>query len=73
MPIFEYHCDSCNQDCELLLRSRSAKPVCPHCGAKTLSKKFSSFSAQSNQSHAPAACPKSQGGSCPSGKCPFAG
>ncbi len=74
MPIFEYHCDACDQDCELLLKSRSQKPVCPHCGAKTLSKKFSAFSAQSAQTHAVSeGCPKSQGRSCPSGKCPFAG
>ena len=32
MPIYEYHCKSCNQDFENLIVG-NWKPKCPHCGA----------------------------------------
>ncbi len=37
MPIYEYHCDDCNRDFELLIRS-STIPVCPECGGLQLQK-----------------------------------
>jgi putative FmdB family regulatory protein len=69
MPIYEYICDECGQACELLLKSRTAKPKCPNCGSKSLSRQFSSFAAQAKGAPEPA-CPKA--GSCRSGKCPMA-
>lgn len=32
MPIYEYHCQACEHDFELLVRS-STVPACPECGA----------------------------------------
>jgi putative FmdB family regulatory protein len=46
MPIYEFHCEKCGRDSELLVRSTNWKnSECPHCGSKKLSKKFSTFAA----------------------------
>lgn len=37
MPIYEYHCDGCQRDFELLIRG-SDEPVCPECGSRQLEK-----------------------------------
>ncbi|MBR5161266.1 MAG: zinc ribbon domain-containing protein [Thermoguttaceae bacterium] len=39
MPIYNYHCESCNADVELIVRSTD-KPVCPECGSKNLTKQI---------------------------------
>ena len=46
MPIYEFTCKNCGCDCEILVRSSSARPACPECGGKRLEKKFSLFAAQ---------------------------
>jgi len=44
MPIYEFHCEKCERDSEILVRSRDWKgTVCPHCGSKKLAKKLSVF------------------------------
>jgi putative FmdB family regulatory protein len=44
MPIYEFHCEKCGRDGEILVRSANWKnSECPHCGSKKLSKKFSTF------------------------------
>jgi putative FmdB family regulatory protein len=44
MPIYEFHCEKCGKDSELLVRSSDWKnSECPHCGSKKLAKKFSTF------------------------------
>ena len=44
MPIYEFHCEKCERDSEILVRSSDWKgTACPHCGSKKLSKKFSVF------------------------------
>ena len=44
MPIYEFHCDSCERDSEILVRSSRWKgSKCPHCGSTKLSKKLSVF------------------------------
>ena len=44
MPIYEFHCEQCARDSEILVRSSDWKGTeCPHCGSKKLSKKFSVF------------------------------
>ena len=44
MPIYEFHCEQCTHDSEILVRSSDWKGAeCPHCGSKKLSKKFSIF------------------------------
>ena len=58
MPIFEYTCESCRQQFELLM-SRSNQPSCPACGSETLRKELSVFAvgnAASATDVAPSAC-----------------
>jgi putative FmdB family regulatory protein len=44
MPIYEFHCEQCAQDSEILVRSADWKGTkCPHCGSSKISKKFSTF------------------------------
>ena len=44
MPIYEFHCDKCDNDSELLVRSSNWQGTkCPHCGSVRLTKKLSVF------------------------------
>jgi putative FmdB family regulatory protein len=46
MPIYEFHCDKCGRDSEVLVRSSDwSGTKCPHCGSSKLGKKFSTFAA----------------------------
>lgn len=45
MPIYEYHCNDCGKDSELLVRSAEETPSCPDCGGSHLTKQFSVFAA----------------------------
>ncbi|OGS20746.1 MAG: hypothetical protein A3J83_00655 [Elusimicrobia bacterium RIFOXYA2_FULL_40_6] len=63
MPIYEFSCNKCRKQFELLLFSGD-EPLCPECGNKELTKFMSRFSAQGVGSGP--AC--SSGGSC--GNCP---
>jgi putative FmdB family regulatory protein len=69
MPIYEFHCEKCGQDSEILVRSTDWQGTkCPHCGSVKIAKKFSTFAA----SGAPAGPPgKSSGGGhhCCGGGC----
>ena len=59
MPIYEYKCEHCGQDCELLVnRSAETKPACPGCGSTELKKKISKPAASA------CACGGSCGGNC---------
>ncbi len=54
MPIYEFHCEACERDSEILVRSadwRGAK--CPHCGSAKLDKKFSTFASAGASTSAP--------------------
>jgi putative FmdB family regulatory protein len=42
MPIFEYLCEKCGNECELIV-FRDDEPACPACGDKGLKKKMSTF------------------------------
>lgn len=66
MPIYEFHCEKCGQDSEILVRSRDWKgTACPQCGSKKLSKKFSVFaSATAGASGGEAPSCSTNGGSC---------
>ncbi len=48
MPLYEFVCDKCEKDFELLVRSVNweGAAACPHCGSKKLSKKLSVFASQ---------------------------
>ena len=44
MPIYEFHCEKCEQDSEILVRSSHWEGTeCPRCGSTKLAKKFSTF------------------------------
>lgn len=40
MPLYEYHCEECGNESELLVTSNSA-PDCPKCGSQKMSKLLS--------------------------------
>jgi putative FmdB family regulatory protein len=65
MPIYEFHCESCERDSEVLVRSAEWKGTrCPHCGSVNLQKKFSTFAATGGSDAPSPACtgqPKSCG------------
>lgn len=44
MPLYEYKCQDCGDDFELLVTA-STQPRCPSCGSEKLEKQFSTFSA----------------------------
>jgi putative FmdB family regulatory protein len=69
MPIYEFHCDKCEQDSEILVRSsRWQGSKCPHCGSTKLSKKLSVF-ASSGGGRPAAAAPGCQSGAGSCGCC----
>lgn len=41
MPLYEYVCESCCNDFEMLMRMSDPKPACPECGASDVKKKVS--------------------------------
>jgi len=42
MPIYEYSCQNCGQQVEILVRSTTSEPpLCPNCGSTLLEKLFS--------------------------------
>lgn len=44
MPIYEFHCQKCEKDSEILVRSSDWKGTkCPNCGSMKLQKKLSVF------------------------------
>ena len=48
MPIYEFDCHACGQDCDKLVRSPSAvsEVVCPVCDSHDVKKKLSVFSSR---------------------------
>lgn len=65
MPIYEFHCEQCGKDNEILVRSSNWKGTkCPECGSDKIEKKFSVFASAGGEG-APAA--KKSGGGCGSG------
>lgn len=41
MPVYEYVCEGCGSQVELLLRTMTEKPLCPRCGGEDLEKLLS--------------------------------
>ncbi|MBI3878709.1 MAG: zinc ribbon domain-containing protein [Verrucomicrobia bacterium] len=65
MPIYEFHCDDCEQDSEVLVRSSDWKGTqCPACGSTRLQKKFSTFASSSAGGAAEAPACSGQPRSC---------
>ena len=73
MPIYEYTCDDCQVDFELLVRGIE-QPECPTCGGARLSKQFSVPAAHvAGASQLPVHTPQISGGcgrpQCGTGQC----
>jgi len=70
MPIYEFQCEKCGKDSELLIRSSNWQGTkCPHCGSEKIAKKFSTF-ASAGTSTGTSPGPKSSGGGhCCGGGC----
>ncbi len=51
MPIFEYHCKTCETNFEVLQRTNDVKaiPKCPDCGNQKTKKRLSSFTTKGTQ------------------------
>ena len=51
MPIFEYHCNNCDTEFEVLERSHNTdRPAkCPSCGTQDTKKRFSAFATAGTQ------------------------
>jgi putative FmdB family regulatory protein len=45
MPLYEYHCQSCKRDVELLLQKHDDSPICPECGSRKMTKLLSAIGA----------------------------
>jgi len=43
MPIYEYVCEKCGNEFELIVFNKEEAPNCPKCGAENPVKKMSSF------------------------------
>ena len=68
MPIYEFHCEQCERDSEILVRLTDWKnSKCPHCGSSKLRKNFSTF-ASTNAGEKPTR-KKAGGHSCGGGMC----
>ncbi|HEX4341928.1 MAG TPA: zinc ribbon domain-containing protein [Verrucomicrobiae bacterium] len=64
MPIYEFHCEGCAKDSEILVRSSDWQGTkCPYCGSAKLAKKFSVFaSSAAGEGSAPSSCAPPSGG-----------
>jgi putative FmdB family regulatory protein len=71
MPIYEFHCDACDRDSEILVRSSEWKGTkCPNCGSTKLKKNLSVFASSTSTGSSSAPMPacgmarKGHGGGC---------
>ena len=67
MPIFNYKCNKCGNVFEALLKTRSARAVCPSCGSEDLASapnRISVGRSTSNSCPAQAMCPGAAAGGC---------
>jgi putative FmdB family regulatory protein len=71
MPIYEFHCEDCGRDSEVLVRSVKWEGTeCPRCGSVRLAKKLSVFASSTGGESAQPECsgqPRSCG-RCGTGK-----
>ncbi len=75
MPIYEFACEQCGKESEILVRSSKWQGTpCPHCGSKKLAKKFSTFaSSTAGSSSSPGPAPGGGGCSRNPGSCGMCG
>jgi putative FmdB family regulatory protein len=57
MPIYEFQCQECHKENEVLVRGQDwSLAICPDCGSKQLKKKLSVFSAASSEAELTPVC-----------------
>ena len=78
MPIYEYRCNQCEHDFELLVKSAkdSGRSTCPSCGNANLTRRLSVIAASSGSSSQGGAGAAPAGAGCgrcgdPNGPCEF--
>ncbi len=64
MPLYEYTCDQCDYEFELLIRSSSDQPACPTCGTKKITRQLSVPAAHVGGSNSLPVCETPRGGGC---------
>ena len=65
MPIYEFHCEKCERDSEILIRAKDWKGTkCPHCGSVKLTKKLSVFASATGGGTGGAPACEGNSGSC---------
>jgi len=65
MPIYEFHCQHCETDSEILVRSSEWKGTrCPSCGSVKLTKKLSVFASSVASTGGSDYCPAGSPASC---------
>lgn len=68
MPIYEYKCNRCNLEFELLIFS-GEEAICPKCGSKNLTKKVSLVSFRSEKENSVQETSSSSCAGCSSSNC----
>lgn len=69
MPIYEYHCNECNNDFEKLVFNKAEKIFCPKCNGKNVNRMMSTFAFSSGgkfKSTASSSCSSCSATSCSS-------
>lgn len=70
MPLYEFHCNACGKDSEILVRSSDWKGTeCPSCHSTKLVKKLSVFAASTSSATGSASACAPCGGHVHSGGC----
>jgi putative FmdB family regulatory protein len=73
MPLYEYTCDKCDSEFELLIRSTADEPACPSCGAAKVTKRLSVPAAHSANSVSLPTCEIPPAGGCGRPQCGTSG
>ena len=72
MPIYEYHCEKCDKDFEVLVLRSNEKVTCPACDSKKVSRLMSGFAHKTDggpmvsSSSGGSACSSCSSGNCSS-------
>jgi putative FmdB family regulatory protein len=69
MPIFEYHCPSCDEDFEKIVSNAKTKVQCPRCSSGKVTKKLSAFSFKSGSKFVASSSNSAGCSSCASHHC----
>ena len=64
MPLYEYACEQCDKEFELLIRSSNDEAACPDCGTKKITKLLSLPAAHTSLSQSLPICKMPRGGGC---------